>query len=142
VKVLNRRLYLYKVSIFFMVRRTRQRDAIRMAFEKADRPLSPDEALAGAQRMAKGVGIATVYRAIKSLVQGKLLHTVELPGEPPRYELAGKAHHHHFHCHACGKVYEVEGCPGHLERLAPKGFRLDGHDLVLYGHCLACLTAR
>jgi Fur family ferric uptake transcriptional regulator len=31
------------------------------------------------------------------------------------FELADKAHHHHFHCHACNRFYELSG--GTLNRL-------------------------
>ena len=123
-----------------MERRTKQRDAIQLVFEEADRPLSPEEVFCAAQRLSHGVGVATIYRAIKSMIREKVLHVVKLPGEPARYELAGKVHHHHFRCHACGKVYEANGCPGSFERFVPKGFRLDGHELVLYGRCASCLT--
>jgi Fur family ferric uptake transcriptional regulator len=82
--------------------------------------------------------MATVYRSVKSLVESGEVVAVELPGEPARYEAAGKHHHHHFHCRTCKKVYEVEGCPGELDALVPKGFELESHELVLYGRCLAC----
>jgi Fur family ferric uptake transcriptional regulator len=121
-----------------MERNTRQRQAIREALHKAGRPLSPSEILALARPRAKGLGMATVYRSVKSLVESGEVVAVELPGEPARYEAAGKHHHHHFHCRTCRKVYEVEGCPGELDALVPKGFELESHELVLYGRCVAC----
>jgi Fur family transcriptional regulator, ferric uptake regulator len=121
-----------------MERDTRQRRAIRDVLLAAGRPLSPHEVLAGAKRKVRGLGIATVYRTLKGLVDQGWLAAVELPGEPPRYELAGKGHHHHFHCRGCGRVYELEGCPEGLKRLAPKGFSLETHEVVLYGRCAAC----
>jgi Fur family ferric uptake transcriptional regulator len=67
------------------------------------------------------------------------LVTVELPGAPPRYELSGKEHHHHFHCQDCGKMYELEGCVDNLKKMTPDGFRLTGHDVILFGLCAACM---
>jgi Fur family ferric uptake transcriptional regulator len=68
-----------------------------------------------------------------------VLKVVSLPGQSTaRYELCGKAHHHHFHCRLCHQVYEVEGCPGNIEPLIPRGFTLEDHELVLYGRCSAC----
>ncbi|MCE7869303.1 transcriptional repressor [bacterium CPR1] len=121
-----------------MERNTRQRDAIRKALIEADRPLSPAEVLAAARELSPGLGIATVYRNLKGLEEESLIARIELPGEAPRYEVAGKHHHHHFHCRTCGKVFEVEGCPGDLSALSPPGFRLEGHELVLYGTCTSC----
>ncbi len=119
-------------------RRTVQRAALRRAFERAARPLSPGEALAAAQAEAPTLGIATVYRNIRSLLDEGWLAEVPLPGAPARYEVAGKHHHHHFRCRTCDRVYEVEACPPDLSRLVPRGFRLDGHDITLFGTCAAC----
>ena len=124
------------------MRKTSQRTAIRAAIEEADRPLSPQEILVQAQAEAPGLGIATVYRAIKALLDEEWLHVVELPGAPSRYEVAGKRHHHHFHCRRCDGVFEVNGCPGDLKKLAPRGFRVEAHEVILYGVCRACARTR
>jgi Fur family transcriptional regulator, ferric uptake regulator len=121
-----------------MARNTAQRRAIRQALVDADRPLSPREVLDAAQQQVTGLGIATVYRNIKALVEDGWLAPVELPGEPPRYEVAGKSHHHHFVCRGCDRVYELSGCPGDLASVVPSGFQLDSHEVVLYGRCAAC----
>lgn len=121
-----------------MQRKTAQREILRDCFTEANRPLSPQEALDAAQRRLPRMGIATVYRTLKSLVEDGWLVPVDIPGEPPRYERAGKPHHHHFHCRECGTVYDVQGCPPNLRALTPRGFRLEGHEVVLYGLCRGC----
>ncbi len=121
-----------------MERSTKQRLAIREALAHASRPLSPREILDAAQANVEKLGMATVYRTLKTMVEDREAVTVELPGQPPRYELAGKEHHHHFHCTKCRRVFEVEGCPGQLDHLTPPGFILEGHDLTLIGLCAAC----
>lgn len=121
-----------------MERDTQQRRAIRAAFEEAGRPLSPQEVLDIAKRRSPGLGIATVYRTIKSLGEVGLLTQVDLPGETPRFETTGKTHHHHFHCRKCDRVYELEGCPEGLARMTPAGFSLEAHEVVLYGRCASC----
>ena len=122
-------------------RNTRQRRAIRAAFQGNDRPLNPNEVLSLAATGHRGLGIATVYRNIKSLVEEGWLTPVELPGEVTHYELAGKEHHHHFHCRSCGKVYELNACLPNVQKLAPQGFEVAGHDLLLYGACRECSAA-
>jgi len=119
-------------------RKTQQRDAIRQVLVAADRPLSPQEVLRAAQRRSRGLGIATVYRALKSLSDEGFLVVVDLPGEASRFELAGKKHHHHFHCRDCGRAFDLEGCVPTVQKLAPKGFRVEDHEVVLYGLCAAC----
>ena len=121
-----------------MHRQTRQRDTIRAALAAAGRPLGPQEVLAAARAELPGLGIATVYRAIKALLAEGWLRAVELPGSTPRYEVAGKRHHHHFHCRACDGVFEVEACPAGIRGLLPGGFRLEEHEIILYGLCAVC----
>ena len=121
------------------VRTTRQRLAIRQAFLDADRPLGPTEVKCLAGRATRGLGTATIYRNIRSLLEEGWLIPVALPGEPPRYEVAGKHHHHHFRCDTCGGVYELEGCATpQAESNVPPGFRVDGHTVILYGICRRC----
>ena len=79
-----------------MLRHTQQRAAIRSALERAGRPLSPQELLEQARQDVADLGQATVYRAIKSMLEEHQAVEVKVPGEPDRYETAGKHHHHHF----------------------------------------------
>jgi len=83
-----------------------------------------------------------VYRTLKALVDEGAVQVVTLPGEGPRYETADHGHHHHFRCDACGKVFDVPGCPGDLGHLAPPGFVVERHEITLYGRCGACSGAR
>jgi len=122
-----------------MIRRhTQQRQAIRQAVLAADRPLRPQEILDAASADCPGIGLATIYRTVQVGVEEGWLQVVDLPGNAKLYEPAGKGHHHHFECRDCGKVYEVDGCPGKLGELTPPGFVLKSHELVLYGTCQAC----
>jgi Fur family ferric uptake transcriptional regulator len=84
-----------------------------------------------------GLGIATVYRTLNHLVEAGELTPVELPGEAPRYERAGAAHHHHFQCRDCRKVYCVYGCPG-IQELTPPGFAVETHEIAMQGVCRDC----
>lgn len=119
-------------------RNTRQKAAIRDVFIAVDRPLGPQEVLDHAGTRIKGLGIATVYRNIKALVEEGWLTPVDLPGDSSRYEVSGKAHHHHFHCRNCGKVFDLPGCPVQVKPNLPVGFVATEHELVLYGRCDVC----
>lgn len=121
-----------------MERSTRQRTAISAVIDAAQRPLSPQEILDGARDAGTAIGIATVYRTIKLLVDDGVIEVVALPGENPRYESNGHEHHHHFQCTVCRRVFDVKGCPGNMKNLAPKGFTVERHELTLYGHCADC----
>jgi Fur family transcriptional regulator, ferric uptake regulator len=120
---------------------TRQRQAVQEVLLEQGRPLLPQEVLEAAQAKVPGIGIATVYRTLKGLVETGGVVPVTLPGEAARYELAGKKHHHHFCCTQCNKVFELEGCLPNVAGLAPAGFQTDSHEIVLYGKCTVCLAS-
>ena len=111
---------------------------IREVFQRYDRPLAADEVLELAQRKLAGLGMATVYRTIKALLDEGWLVPVEMLGAPPRYEIRGKAHHHHFHCLKCGRLLELNGCLERLGKLIPSSFRVIDHVVLVYGFCGEC----
>ena len=124
-----------------MERNTNQRRAICRVIEDAGRPMGPGEIFESARKQAPGLGIATVYRTIKRLLDESYLAQVELPGEAPRYELSGKSHHHHFRCTGCNRVFDCDGCPNVFKQIVPKGFSMDSHELFLFGRCTECGAA-
>ena len=94
-------------------------------------------------RPALGVlGLATVYRTLKRLVEDGSVRAITLPGENARYEAAESPHHDHFQCLQCRRVYDIPGCPTDLHRLAPHGFTVEKHDVTLYGKCRVCRSRR
>jgi Fur family transcriptional regulator, ferric uptake regulator len=121
-----------------MKRNTSQRDAIRQVIVRADRPLSTDEIFEMARSKVPGLGIATVYRTLKSLKEEGAVREVDLPGQPSRWEMSKKDHHHHFLCRSCDKLFEIEGCPGDLGNLLPPGYALEAHNILLEGKCRDC----
>ena len=121
-----------------MERSTRQRTAIQAAIAAARRPLSPQEVLEAARADVPALGMATVYRSLRTLVEEGMVEAVTLPGEGPRYEMTGQGHHHHFQCNTCRRVFDIHACPGSLGHLAPHGFSVESHDITLYGRCGDC----
>jgi Fur family ferric uptake transcriptional regulator len=119
-------------------RNTRQRRNMRAAFENAERPLSIEEVLAAARRGRNAVSLSTVYRFVRSLVDDGSLSAIEVPGRGVFYELAGKAHHHHFSCLSCGRIYEINDCVGLRDLVLPEGFHAVSHDITVEGVCSAC----
>jgi len=119
-------------------RDTQQRNTIRKVLADAGRPLSVDELFKLAQNEFAGLGIATVYRNLKTLqLQGQIAQ-VDLPGQPPRWEVSPEGHHHHFLCRKCDKMFEIHGCPEDIKQLLPEGYILEEHDILLRGQCATC----
>ena len=118
------------------MRRTRHFIAIEQLLQQTPGALSAEEVHEALK--ATGVGLATVYRALNRGVEAELFRPVPLADGPTRYEPADRPHHHHFACTSCDRVFDVEGCPGRFERMLPKGYELESHDLVLRGRCAEC----
>ncbi len=121
-------------------RTTRQLEAIRKAIEKAGRPLSIEEIQKEASETVHSLGQRTVYRVVRRLQEEGFVTNVSVPGGSDRYELTSVAsnHHHHFHCNACDRFFDIKGCPGGLKRMLPEGFTLERHELTLSGLCASC----
>ncbi|BAZ97935.1 Zinc-specific metallo-regulatory protein [bioreactor metagenome] len=121
-----------------MRRDTQRREAIRNTILEAERPLTISEIFELTRRKIEGIGIATVYRSLKTLQEDGVIVPVNFSGQPVRWEGADKCHHHHFLCLSCNKLYEIPSCPEGLARILPEGFDLEDHDLLLRGRCNAC----
>ncbi len=87
------------------------------------------------------VGLATVYRALQSLVDAGEADAVKTDGGESVYRLCSRTHHHHLVCRTCGRTVEIEG-PA-VERWAEQvaaehGYVDVSHTLELFGTCPAC----
>jgi Fur family ferric uptake transcriptional regulator len=125
-----------------MERNTDQRQAIYKAMVDEGRPLAVNELYLLAKRKIAGLGIATVYRNLKTLQAEKRIIPVDIPGQPARWELIPEGHHHHFLCNKCDRLFEINACPDNLNHLLPDGYTLESHDILLRGQCSACSKNR
>ena len=152
-------MHLQKLS---MERQTRQQLAVMQVIHDTGRSLSPLEVWSLAQEVVPRINLSTVYRQLKVLqTQGRIIR-VDLPGQDARFEAvslpkrlssrgraavaphpdhgcAELAHHHHFHCLACEQVFPLHACPGGIDKLAPRGYEVQRHDLTLHGRCPSCV---
>ena len=121
-----------------MSRSSKQQKAVFNVLKTTNQSLKPQEILQIAQKNIPTLGIATVYRDIKSYLETKKIMQIDIPGSSPRYEVKDSQHHHHFFCRICQSVFKVNGCPGKLNFSAPKGFKTEDHDIILKGLCFNC----
>jgi Fur family ferric uptake transcriptional regulator len=124
-----------------MTRHTKQKEAIASVLRSQHRPLTIEEIHRSALKKVSSLGIATVYRTLKALTEEGSIKTVELPGEPLHYEESDKEHHHHFCCNSCHTIFELEQCLAGVTQLAPPGFHVTDHEIILYGSCPNCLAS-
>lgn len=118
---------------------TNQRKVIISEFVRAGGHLSAEELFRIVKKKANGVGLASVYRTISSLVEAGLAMERRFLDRTSVYELheAGK-HHDHLICLRCRKIFEFENeeIEDQQTRVAESmGFALKDHKLELYGWC-------
>lgn len=90
----------------------------------------------------RGVGLASVYRALDVLTQLKLVRKIDVDGTAC-YEPAAPSgeHHHHAICERCGKLapFEDAGLEELIDAIGRRlGYDIAGHDVVLRGQCPDC----
>ncbi len=122
------------------LRETKQRNAIWFVLDSTQRPLSPLEILKLASDEVPRLGIATVYRNIRSMVESGELSTVELPGQPARFTLPAYRQDHVFLDTESDEVYTFEAPAAELRKLLPRGFK--ANTVTLYATGSIGVTAK
>jgi len=124
---------------------TQQREEIAEIFLQADQHLSAEELYRRIRRTHPEVGLSTVYRTLKLLVDAGLASRRDFGDGITRYEpRSGAGHHDHLICVRCGAIIEFENQK--IEALqkevaALKGFTVTRHRLEIFGYCHQCRTA-
>jgi|WetSurMetagenome_2_1015567.scaffolds.fasta_scaffold714426_1 Fur family transcriptional regulator, ferric uptake regulator len=121
-----------------MIRSTRQRKAIFEVIQKESRPMTVTEIHLLAKQSAPRVGLRTVYRNIRELVDDGKLVCVDYPGQPPRYETVGNktSSKPHLICGRCNKVFDLDAqYEARTTHGDIPGFVIDGTETIYYGHC-------
>lgn len=94
-------------------------------------------------RIAPGIGLATVYRALAAMhAVGSVTTVGERAGSALFARCDRHDHHHHLVCTACGAVVGID-CPLGTETLASAaraGHLVTRHEITLYGLCAGCRT--
>lgn len=126
-------------------RSTRQFEAVREALAGSEEFRSAQDIHAALRAAGDRVGLATVYRALQSLVDAGEADVLRAPGGESVYRDCSRTHHHHLLCCSCGRAVEVQGAT--VERWADRvatehGFSDVSHTLELFGICPACRVTR
>ncbi|THB62755.1 MAG: transcriptional repressor [Desulfovibrio sp.] len=125
------------------VKQTRQRKVILQVFLDMEGHPSPEEIREEARRKGHRLGLATIYRTLKLLVDAGLARKLDFGDGQGRYERRdGKERHLHLICQQCGRTIEapVATVEGRFSELAEAhSFVLHSHTTMLYGLCKACL---
>ena len=104
------------------------------------------EAIAAGVRARVGhVSLQAVYEALHALTAVGLIRRIEPAGGQPRFEGRVGDNHHHVVCRVCGVVADVDCAVGEAPCLTAsddRGFAIDEAEVVYWGMCPDCSTAR
>lgn len=123
---------------------TRQRGEVIDALRSGD-ALAAQELHSRLRSQGSGIGLATVYRTLRRLVNEGMVDVIRDDPIEARYRLCSPDHHHHLLCESCGKVAEIPECD--LETWAARvaddhGFTLTDHRAEIIGLCEPCAAER
>ena len=125
-----------------MPRNTQQRAAVVQALKQTGGFRSAqqlhEEVLAGGD----SVGLATIYRNLRTMAAAGELDVLHPPGGEAIYRLCElQQHHHHLVCRSCGKTVEIDSpdVEEWARAMAKRHrFRSVVHTAELFGYCSGC----
>lgn len=123
------------------LRATPARVALMHLFESADKPLDVQTMIDFLEKKDIKTDPATVFRIINMFSEKGLVKQIQLNEGKFRYELSGKADHHHLVCIKCGSIEDITDCAiSDLEHdiKKKKGFMVTHHSLEFFGLCKLC----
>jgi len=119
---------------------TEQRAAVfRFLHGTVDHPTA-DEVFTAVRTQISDISLATVYKALETLVTCNLAVKLTNGDGSARYD-ARTDDHFHARCLHCGSVRDVESAafPAELPEVRPSdGFRVSGYRLEVVGYCATC----
>ena len=126
------------------LRVTRPRLAVLAAVH--EHPHADTDAVIGLVRSDLGtVSHQAVYDVLRALTDAGLVRRIQPAGANARYESRVGDNHHHVVCRSCGAIADVDCAVGHAPCLTASddhGFTVDEAEVVYWGTCPACSTAR
>jgi Fur family transcriptional regulator, stress-responsive regulator len=122
--------------------------AVRVALLEAVRHgdhLGVEALAAGVRERVGHVSLQAVYEALNALAATGLVRRIEPAGSPARFEGRIGDNHHHVICRVCGAVADVDCAVGEAPCLTASndhGFEIDEAEVIYWGLCPDCSTAR
>ena len=118
---------------------TEQRAAVYRFLRGTDQHPTADEVFTSVRQDIADISLATVYKALETLVGCGLAMKLSYGDDSARYD-ARTDEHYHSRCLRCGTVRDVPGEPpaalGRVE--VGDGFRVEGYRVEILGTCRAC----
>lgn len=120
---------------------TEQRAAVYRYLSGTDAHPTADEVFVAVREDIADISLATVYKALETLVTCELATKLTYGDGSARYD-ARTDEHCHARCLRCGAVRDVEASSigGPLPDIRPtNGFHVEGYRLEVVGYCGECM---
>ncbi|HET7274925.1 MAG TPA: transcriptional repressor [Longimicrobiaceae bacterium] len=121
---------------------TEQRAAVYRFLSGSTEHPTADEVFTTVRTQISDISLATVYKALETLVTCGLAVKLTSGDGSARYD-ARTDDHFHARCLACGALRDIPGrdIAGVLPSIHPSdGFRIEGYRLEAVGYCPTCAT--
>ena len=120
---------------------TPQRLTVGEALERSGAQVTAQLLWESLRRRHPGLGRATVFRTLETLVAAGVARRLEQDGHVYGYVACRPGHHHHLACSSCGRVEEIG--ESYIAPVAERvsrdlGFMIDDARLDFYGRCARC----
>lgn len=120
--------------------RPRSQERILQLLKQCDRGISAQDIYVELRARDRGVGLATIYRALESLKLAGIIQGRTLPTGESLYSCV-QADRHHLTCLHCGRSIPIDECP--VEQLEQRlesqhQFKIYYHTLEFFGVCQTC----
>ncbi|MEG3631424.1 Fur family transcriptional regulator [Streptomyces poriticola] len=107
--------------------------------------LDAESIASGVRRRVGHISLQAVYEALHALTAAGLVRRIDPPGSPARFEGRVGDNHHHVVCRSCGVLADVDCSVGDAPCLTAsddRGFAIDEAEVIYWGLCPDCSTAR
>ncbi|HET8653960.1 MAG TPA: transcriptional repressor [Longimicrobiaceae bacterium] len=121
-------------------RYTEQRAAVYRVLSSAGNHPTADEVFTAVRAQIADISLATVYKALETLVSCGLAAKLTYGDGSARYD-PRTDEHFHARCLKCGRVSDVSsaGVSGALPTIRPgNGFQVESYRLEVVGYCADC----
>lgn len=123
----------------YNLKRTKTREMIIDALEKASKPISSEELYTELSKKSN-INLATVYRNLNTLSDLGFINKVVRQDGIAYYSLE-EVDVHFMVCDSCNKHIELDHCPidhSYIEEINESGFKVIGHIFEIHGVCKDC----
>lgn len=114
---------------------TKQRKLILSLLEKHKNPMSAE--MIYEHLPDKSMNLSTVYRILDFFFLEDIISKTNMQNVA-YYYLKSDHHHHYFICTTCQRMFPVDCHFFDEQTLVKEGFKVDYHDVTIYGTCSDC----